>query len=50
MKQMVADLMMKPIQGSHFRHLPTLWGEFVVANPRWKQPELIRRSTTTRRR
>jgi hypothetical protein len=50
-KQMVADFMMKPIQGSHFRHLrDTLWGEFVAANPRWKQSALIRRYTKQRRR
>jgi hypothetical protein len=50
-KQMVADFMTKPIQGvSSGISRTTLWGEFVVANPRWKQSALIRRSTTTRRR
>jgi hypothetical protein len=51
MKQMVADFMTKPIHGSHFRHLRDyIWGEFVAANPRWRQSTLIRRSTTRRRR
>jgi hypothetical protein len=50
-KQMVADFMTKPILGSHSRHLgATLWQEFAVANPRWEQSALIRRSITRRRR
>ncbi len=48
-KQMATDFMTKPIQGSHFRGT-TSWGEFIAANPRWKQSMLIRRSTTRRRR
>jgi hypothetical protein len=49
-KQMVADFVTKPLQGSHFWHQETTsWGEIGAGSPRKKQSVLLRRTTARRR-